>query len=187
LQCLDSSKLLLNSVFSAFHIHCLNRICTQTYSAPKTGSIGDSCSDSGKQFGSVESGEESCEFQANADICADVCVQYSVAGSVQLQDSVFNTILSDSARTDLILRWQSIYALLLKRGTVRVTEGQYEDARVMLDWTYKYGNISSPGTMCMSIMPAIRYYSYARSVVCSLRTKNNESTADSPLDAKKIR
>jgi hypothetical protein len=34
-------------------------------------------------------------------------------------------------------------------------------------------------------MPAIREYSYARLVVCSLRTKNNEPTADSPLDAKK--
>jgi hypothetical protein len=63
-----------------------------TYSAPKVDSIGDSCSDSGKQFGSVESGAESCEFQANADICADVCIEDSVAGSVQLQDSALNTI-----------------------------------------------------------------------------------------------
>jgi hypothetical protein len=33
-------------------------------------------------------------------------------------------------------------------------------------------------------MPAIRDYSYARSVVCSLRTKNNETTANSSLEAK---
>jgi hypothetical protein len=55
----------------------------------------------------------------------------------------------------------------------------------MLDWTSKYGNIPSPSTRRRKIMPAIRDYSYTRSVVFSLRTKNNEPTADSPLDAKK--
>ena len=61
-----------------------------------------------------------------------------MAVDAQLQDSALNTALSDSARTDLILRWLSTYALLLTRGTVRITEDQYEDARVMLDWTSKW-------------------------------------------------
>jgi hypothetical protein len=103
---------------------------------------------------------------------------------VQLQDSALNAVLSESARTDFILRWQKIYALFLPRSTVRFTEDQYDDARVMLDWTYKNGNIPSPSEMRRTIMPVIRDYSYARSVVCSLGTKNNEPTADSPLDAK---
>jgi hypothetical protein len=48
----------------------------------------------------------------------------------QLRDSALNPVLSGSARTDLILRWQSNYALLLTRGTVRITKDQYEDTRV---------------------------------------------------------
>jgi hypothetical protein len=156
----------------------------ETFSAPNVDSIGDSSSDSDDQFGSVESGEESCKFQANAENIADGCIEDSLAVAVQWQDSTLNTALSDSARTDLILRWQSIYALLLTRGTVRITEDQYEDARVMLDWTSKSGNIPSPSTMRRTIMPATRDYSYPHSVVCSLRTKNNEPTADSSLEAK---
>jgi hypothetical protein len=155
-----------------------------TYSAPKVDSIGDSSSDSGKLLGSVESGEGSCEFQANTDTNADDCIEYSLALDVQLQGGASNNALSDSARTDLILRWQSIYALLLTRGTVRITEDQYEDARIMLNWTSKFGNLPRPSTMRRTIMPAIRDYSYARSVVCSLRTKNNETTASSSLEAK---
>jgi hypothetical protein len=103
---------------------------------------------------------------------------------VQWKDSTLNPALSDSARTDLILRWQSINALLLTRGTVRITEDQYEDARVMLDWTSNYRNSPSPSTMRRTIMPAIRDYSYARSVVCSIRTKNNQSTSDSSVVTK---
>jgi hypothetical protein len=155
-----------------------------TYSAPKVDSIGDSSSDSGKEFGSVESDEESSKFQSNTDIAADGYIEESLAVTVQLLDRACNTAVSDSARTDVILGWQSIYALLLTRGTVRITERQYEDARVMLDWACKHGNLPSPSTMRRTIIPAIRDYSYARSFVCSLRTKNNEPTADSSLQAK---
>jgi hypothetical protein len=96
-------------------------------------SIDDSSGDSEKQPGSGESGEDSYEFRANTDISACNCIGNPVEVAVELQDSAFNTALSDSARTDLLLRWQSIYALYLTRGTVRFTEDQYEDARVMLD------------------------------------------------------
>jgi hypothetical protein len=104
--------------------------------------------------------------------------------TVQLQDTSFNTALSDSVRTDLILMWHRIYAFLLARGSVRIPEDQSRDARVMLDWTSKYGNLPSPSTMWRTIIPSIRDYSYARSVVCSLMTKKNEPTADSSLQAK---
>jgi hypothetical protein len=155
-----------------------------TYSAPRVDSIGYICSDSGKEFGSVESGEESSKFQSNTYIIADGYIEDSLAVTVQLQEREYNTALSDSAKTDLIFRWQSIYALLFTRGTVRITENQYGDTRVMLDWTSKYGNLPRPSTMQGAIIPAIRDYSYARSVVCSLRTKNNEPTAVSSLQAK---
>jgi hypothetical protein len=101
---------------------------------------------------------------------------------VQCKDSTLNTALSDSAKTELILRWKSIYALLLTRGTVRIIQDQYDNARVMLDWTSNYGNLPSPCTIRRTIMPAIRDYSYACSVVCSLRTKNNDNTADSSVE-----
>jgi hypothetical protein len=147
-------------------------------------SIDDSSSNSEQQSESVESGEDSYEFRANADSSAGICIDDPVAVAVELQKNAFNTALSDSARTDLLLRWQSIYALLLTRGTVRFTEDQYEDARVMLDWASKHGNIPSPSTMRRTIVPAIRDYSYAHSVVCSLRTKSNEYAADSSLAAR---
>jgi hypothetical protein len=118
-----------------------------TYSAPKVDSIGDSSSDSGKEFGSVESGEESSKFQSNTDIAADGYIEDYLAVTVQLRDRACNTAVSDSARTYLILRWQSIYALLLTRGTVRIGESQYEDACVILDWTSKYGNLPSPSVV----------------------------------------
>jgi hypothetical protein len=156
-----------------------------TYSAPKVDSIGASSSDSGNFFGSVDSGEESSKFQSNTDITVDGYIGVSLAVTVQLQDRAFNTAVSDSARTDFILRRQSICALLLTRGTVRITEDQYEDARVILDWTSKYGNLQSPSTMRRTIIPAICDYSYALLVVYSLTTKNNEPTADSSLQAKK--
>jgi hypothetical protein len=185
---------MVHAPFAGDTVECIDRLVSPcasavidvlgTYSAPKVDSIGDSSSDSGKEFESAESGEESSKFQSNIDIAADGYIEDSLAVTVQLQDRACNTAVSDSARTDLILRWQSIYALLLTRGTVRITEGQYEDARVMLDWTSKYGNLPSPSTMRRTIIPAIRDYSYARSVVCSLRTKNNEPTADSSLQAK---
>jgi hypothetical protein len=80
--------------------------------------------------------------------------------------------------------WQNTIALALAHGTVRITDDQYGDAHVMLDWTSKYGTLPSPSTMRRTIIPAIRDYSYARPVVCSLRTKNNDPTADSSLQAK---
>jgi hypothetical protein len=155
-----------------------------TYSAPNVDSIGDSSSDSGKEFGSVESGEESRKFQSNTDITANAYIEDSLAVTLQLQDRSCNTALSCSARADLSLSWQSIYALLFTRGTVRITEDQYEEARVMLYWTSKHGNLLSPSTVRRTIIPAIRYYSYARSVVCRLKTRNNEPNADSSLQAK---
>jgi hypothetical protein len=124
------------------------------------------------------------EFQSNTDIIGDGYIEDSFVVTVQFQDRAFNIALSNSARTDLILSWQSIYALLLTRGTLRITEDQYEDAHVMLYWTSKYGNLQSPSTMRRTIIPAIRDYYYARSVVCSLRTKNSEPNADSSLQAK---
>jgi hypothetical protein len=156
----------------------------KTYSAPCLDSIADSTSDSGKYFGSVESGEEWSKFQSDKNITADGYIKDSLAVAEKLQDRAFNTALSDSARTDLILRWQNIYALLLTCGTVRITEDQYEDELVMRDWTYRYGNLPSPSTMRSTIVTAIRDYFYSRSVVCSLRTKNNEPAADSFLQAK---
>jgi hypothetical protein len=139
-----------------------------TYSASKVDCIGDRSSDSGKEFGSVESGKKSSKSQSITDIIADDFIEDSSAVAVQWQDSTLNTALSNIARTDFILRWQSIYALLLTRGTVRITEYKYEDARVVLDWTSKYGNLPSHSTMRRTIIPAIRDDSYARSVVCSL-------------------
>jgi hypothetical protein len=73
-----------------------------TYSAPKVESIGDSSSDSGKEFGSVESGEESSKFQSNTNIAADGNIEYSLAVTVRLRDRACNTAVSDSARIDLI-------------------------------------------------------------------------------------
>jgi hypothetical protein len=67
---------------------------------------------------------------------------------------------------------------------VRITEDQYEGARVILDWTSNFGNLPKPSTMRRTILPAIRDYSYARSVFCSLRTNNNETTDDSSMETK---
>jgi hypothetical protein len=54
----------------------------------------------------------------------------------------------------------------------------------MHDWASKYGNIPSHSTMRRTIVPAIRDYSYAHSIVCSLRTKSNERAAGSFLAAR---
>jgi hypothetical protein len=128
-------------------------------------SIGDSSGDSGKEFVFFESCEGSSKFQYNTDITADGHIENALEVAVQLQDEAFNTSLFDSSIKYLILKWHSIYALILRRGTLRITEGQYDDARVMLDWTSKYGNLPSPSTMRRNIIPETRDFYYARSVV----------------------
>jgi hypothetical protein len=82
------------------------------------------------------------------------------------------TPVDSSIRRERLLQWQSIFALLVTCGTVRMTVKQYELIYTLHAWASSKANLPSIRTVQRNLMPAIRDFAYARSSDISLRIKD---------------
>jgi hypothetical protein len=77
-----------------------------------------------------------------------------------------------SIRKERLVKWQSIFALLVTCGTVRMTVQQYKLIYSLHAWASSKDNLPSIKTVQRNLMPAIRDFSYAQCSYISLRTKD---------------
>jgi hypothetical protein len=71
------------------------------------------------------------------------------------------TPTDSSFRRERLVKWQSIFTLLVTCGTVRMTVQQYEQLYSLHAWASSKENLPSIRTVQRNLMPAIRDFSYA--------------------------
>jgi hypothetical protein len=80
-------------------------------------------------------------------------------------------------RAGVLVKWQSIFAVLLSSGTVRMTVEHYETLRDTLRWQSVYLGAEPealPGIRKIQrrLIPLLREFCYARSEVLDLRKRS---------------
>lgn len=83
-------------------------------------------------------------------------------------------VVDCATRREHLLKWQSLFAILITCGTVRMTVQQYEVIYNLHAWASVKESLPSIRTVQRNLMPAIRDFSYARSSDISLRLKHTK-------------